>query len=269
MLTAIKKKWMLIGETPMQMLGDCEAKSPSSLLKIPPIVYQTWEVNYFGKTHFSEIQKFRALNPDLQFQFFAKERLENYMEEVWGQHPIYPIFKGAKFGPMLADIFRYCILFERGGFYFDISKGCAVSITSLCSANATGLISYEAHDCVVIPKPNAMRRMLHPEKYVLQWGMGFAKEHAFLRLLLENICEYYPFFKGKSFAVPKNAILSLTGPGMFTKTLREYLDANEDANLVQAGIDFNGHGIYSLKGSEVRYATISSYAGSNKSLIVT
>ena len=114
-----------------------------------------------------------------------------------------------------------------------------------------------------------MRRMLHPEKYVLQWGMGFAKEHAFLHLLLENICEYYPFFKGKSFAVPKNAILSLTGPGMFTKTLREYLDANEDADLAQAGIDFNGHGIYSLKGSEVRYATIESYASSKNSIIVT
>ena len=269
MLSTIKKQIWMIGEKPMQTLSDRNATTQTHLHNIPPVVYQTWEVDYFGKTHFAEIEKFRDLNPDLSFELFAKEKLEAYMEDVWGQHPIYPIFKGAKFGPMLADIFRYCILFERGGFYFDISKGCSVSITSLCSANATGLISYEAHDCVVIPKPNAMRRMLHPEKYVLQWGMGFAKEHAFLHLLLENICEYYPFFKGKSFAVPKNAILSLTGPGMFTKTLREYLDANEDANLVQAGIDFNGHGIYSLKGSEVRYATIASYASSNKSLIVT
>jgi hypothetical protein len=56
---------------------------------------------------------------------------------------------------------------------------------------------------------------------------------------------------------------------MFTKTLREYLDANEDADLVQAGIDFNGHGIYSLKGSEVRYTTISSYASSKKRMIAT
>jgi hypothetical protein len=56
---------------------------------------------------------------------------------------------------------------------------------------------------------------------------------------------------------------------MFTKTLREYLDTNEDADLVQAGIDFNGHGIYSLKGSEVRYATISSYAGSKNRMIAT
>jgi mannosyltransferase OCH1-like enzyme len=269
MLSTIKKQILMIGEKPMQTLSDRKAITQTHLQNIPPVVYQTWEVNYFGKTHFTEIQKFRALNPDLQFQFFAKERLENYMEEAWGKHPIYPIFKGAQFGPMLADIFRYCILFERGGFYFDISKGCAVSITSLCSASATGLISYEAHDCVVIPKSNAMRRMLHPEKYVLQWGMGFAKEHTFLRLLLENICEYYPFFKGKSFAVPKHAILSLTGPGMFTKTLREYLETNEDADLVQAGIDFNGHGIYSLKGSEVRYDTIVSYTASKNSVIGT
>jgi hypothetical protein len=56
---------------------------------------------------------------------------------------------------------------------------------------------------------------------------------------------------------------------MFTKTLREYLDANEDADLMQAGIDFNGHGIYSLKGSEVRYATIASYASSKNSAIVS
>jgi len=51
--------------------------------------------------------------------------------------------------------------------------------------------------------------------------------------------------------------------------LREYLDANEDADLAQAGIDFNGHGIYSLKASEVRYATISSYASSKNSAIVS
>jgi len=49
--------------------------------------------------------------------------------------------------------------------------------------------------------------------------------------------------------------------------LREYLDANEDADLVQAGIDFNGHGIFSLKGSEVRYATIASYAITKNSVI--
>lgn len=258
----------MLGEKPMQILYDRKASVQSHLLNIPPVVYQTWEVDFFGKTHFSEIEKFRDLNPDLSFELFAKEKLEAYMEGVWGNHPIYPIFKKSRFGPMFADIFRYCVLFERGGFYFDISKGCSGSVSSLCHANATGLISYEAHDCVVIPSMKAIERMAHPEKYILQWGMGFAKGHPILQKLIENICEYYPNFKGKSFAIPKNAILSLTGPGMFTKTIREFFNESADENLTQAGIDFNGIGIYSLKGSWVRYATVPAYTGASSTIIV-
>ena len=268
MLSTIKKQILMIGEKPMQTLSDRKATTQTHLQNIPPVVYQTWEVDYFGKTHFAEIEKFRDLNPDLSFELFAKEKLEAYMEEVWGNHPIYPIFQKSKFGPMFADIFRYCILLERGGFYFDISKGCSVSVSSLCAANSTGLISYEAHDCVVIPNMKAIERMAHPEKYILQWGMGFAKGHPILQKLIENICEYYPYFKGKSFAIPKNAILSLTGPGMFTKTIREFFNEAADEKLTQAGIDFNGSGLYSLKGSWVRYATVPAYTTANSTIIV-
>jgi mannosyltransferase OCH1-like enzyme len=198
---------------------------------------------------------------------FAKEKLNAYMEDVWGRHPIYRIFTQSNFGPMLADIFRYCILHERGGFYFDISKGCSVPITSLCTPDSTGLISYEAHDCVVIPNLNAIERMSHPEKYVLQWGMGFAKEHTILTRVIENICEYYPYFKGREFLIPKNAILSLTGPGMFTKSIREVMDENSDLKIDQAGIDFHGSGIYELKGSWARYSIKPAYAQSRSKTI--
>jgi hypothetical protein len=110
--------------------------------------------------------------------------------------------------------------------------------------------------------------MAHPEKYILQWGMGFAKDHPILQKLSEYICEYYPYFKGKSFAIPKNAILSRTGPGLFTKTIREFFRESFDENLTQAGIDFNGSGIYSLKGSWVRYSTVPAYTASKLAKIV-
>ena len=119
MLSTIKKQILMIGEKPMQTLSDRKATQQTHLQHIPPVVYQTWEVDYFGKTHFAEIEKFRDINPDLSFELFAKEKLEAYMEDVWGNHPIYPIFKKSKFGPMFADIFRYCILLDKGGFYFD------------------------------------------------------------------------------------------------------------------------------------------------------
>jgi mannosyltransferase OCH1-like enzyme len=268
MFSQLKKRVLMLRETPMIELHDAKAVQISALKRIPPVVYQTWEVNYFGKTHHEEILKFRFLNPDLSFELFAKDKLEAYMEEFWGRHPIYRIFTQSKFGPMLADIFRYCILHERGGFYFDISKGCSVPITSLCTPDSTGMISYEAHDCVVIPNLNAIERMSHPEKYVLQWGMGFTKDHKILTRMIENICDYFPYFKGREFAIPKNAILSLTGPGMFTKSIREVMDENSELNIDQAGIDFNGSGIYELKGAWVRYSIKSAYAQSRSKIIV-
>ena len=87
--------------------------------------------------------------------------------------------------------------------------------------------------------------------------------------MIENICEYYPYFQGKKYDSPKNAILRFTGPGMFSKSVREFFMEETNIKIAQAGIDFNGHGIFALKGSEVRYLTSPSYALINEAQIVT
>lgn len=253
-------KWVkLKKELPFEEVHDTFATSPLENCGIPPNVYQTWATRYFGKTHAQEIRTFRRLNPDLNFILYDDLKLASYMEEFWGAHPIYHVFMGSKFGPMKADIFRYCILHERGGFYFDISKGCSIPIASLCSKNTSALISYEAHDCVIPPEIGAIEAMQYPGKYLLQWGMGFERGHILLKRLIENICEYAPFYRDKSFEIPKHAILSLTGPGMFTKTVREVMAANPHLTMDQAGIDFNHSGIYSLRGSWARYSIVPAY----------
>lgn len=260
----------LLGELPMKPLQDSVASQPLRNQIIPPNLYQTWETNLFGKTHLLSMQYFRSLNPELNFKLFNKDQRHSYMEEFWGQHPIYRVFKNAQFGPMKADIFRYCILYERGGFYFDISKGCKVSLNSLCPMNIDGLISYESHDCPILPDfPLTQTLLLHPDKFVLQWGMGFSKSHLILKKMIENICEYYPYFQGKIYESPKNAILRFTGPGMFSKSVREFFMEEKNIKIAQAGIDFNGQGIFALKGSEVRYLTSPSYALINAAQIVT
>ena len=55
---------------------------------------------------------------------------------------------------------------------------------------------------------------------------------------------------------------------MFTKTIREFFNESADENLTQAGIDFHGTGIYSLKGSWVRYATVPAYTTASSTIIV-
>jgi mannosyltransferase OCH1-like enzyme len=268
MIRATLNKLSIYTELPMLELHDRDATQQFTNQIIEPVVYQTWEDRFVGKTHFKEIELFRALNPDLNFKLFDRQQRETYMREYWGEHPIFPIFTESQFGPMKADIFRYCLLFERGGFYFDISKGCSIPLGSLLQPNSSALISFESHDCVIPPNPVLNNRLQHAEKQVLQWGMGFAKGHPILQRMIENICCHYPLFKGVAFQNPKNAILRFTGPGMFTKTVREYFDGQEDESVTQAGVDFMGAGIFALKGSWARYSKAPSYVNSKNKLIV-
>ena len=52
--------------------------------------------------------------------------MEDYMKNNWKNNSIYEVFKNSLVGPLKTDIFRYCILYERGGYYFDISRGCKI-----------------------------------------------------------------------------------------------------------------------------------------------
>lgn len=257
-----------ITELPLAEMPDRKALAPDFGRCIPPIVYQTWEDRRFGKTHRTELAKFRELNPELSFEIWDKEKRDSYLKSTWGDHPISRIYERSLFGPMKADIFRYCLMAERGGFYFDISKAVAVPLRELYAPKSDGLVTFEPHMARETCSVTAARRLAFPENRVLQWGFGFAPGHPFPRRTIENICAAYAEIKGGEFARPKEAILQFTGPEMFTRSVRQVLSERDMPDTVQAGIDFHGQGIFALRGSEVRYITSPSYSKARNSIIV-
>lgn len=227
---------------------------------IPNTVIQTWEENAFGKRHLKSINQFRKLNSDMNFELYDKYARDTYMQQFWGSHPIHQIYERAVFGALKADLFRYCIVFERGGYYFDISKGLNTSISSLHSPIVTGFISFEGNETQTQPIPGAKSKLLRPEKRVIQWGFGFAPKHEVLSILIGDIVERFPEYDGKKFAIPKIAIIELSGPAAMTRALNKYLETNSAENLAQLDVDFAGHGLYSLPGSGARHHRYPSYA---------
>ena len=255
-------------ELPLQVLSDRPALTPAPASKIPQVVIQTWEDRLFGKSHLKEMAKFRDLNPELSFELWDRDRRESYLRERWGTHPIFDIYHRSLFGPMKADIFRYCLMADRGGFYFDISKGCTVPLSSLYGPETEALITFEPHLSHIACEAAVAPHLLHPDKLLLQWGFGFAPGHAIPLRTIENICAEYPRYQGQTFAFPKDAIRELTGPIMFTKSVRDAYARGPLPNVVQAGIDFNGHGVFALKGSKVRYMTVPAYTKAKNQPIV-
>jgi mannosyltransferase OCH1-like enzyme len=260
---------LLLNELPVHTL---EKTRPSLLegysKRIPPNVYQSWINNKFGKSHMQQMLAFRKINPDLNFFLFNDEEVNAYMLEFWGGHDIYKIYSSAKYGPMKTDIFRYCILYERGGFYFDINKGISRQISTLIHDDDTSFMSFEGNDCIIMPDKVLMTKLMHPEKYVLQWGFGFCAKNPVLEKVIANICEYYDFFAGKRFDSPQFAILSHTATGMLTKSVRDVLSNDIDFKITQAGIDFFGYGIFDMRRSWSRYVTSASYVLEKQKMIV-
>lgn len=55
---------------------------------------------------------------------------------------------------------------------------------------------------------------------------------------------------------------------MSRRRVRDVLAAGPLSGLVQAGVDFEGHSIFAMKGSKVRYLTSPSFAKAQDSPIV-
>jgi mannosyltransferase OCH1-like enzyme len=207
---------------------------------IPHRCFQTAEDRFLGKTHLDALTEFRQLNADFEFLFYDANARNTYIQKQWGDHPISEIYLRARFPVMRADIFRYCIVFDLGGFYMDMNKVLVMPFVELFQAHKTGVISFEQTWCQLPARPLAMQRMRHPEHYVAQWGFGFAAKHPILEAMIANICEYSAAFLDKEFCSPSQAVRSLTGPGLFTQTVRDYFEQHNGDDIAQAGIDFIG-----------------------------
>jgi mannosyltransferase OCH1-like enzyme len=220
---------------------------------INTIVHQTWVENKFNKKHYLELLKFRKINPELSFKLYNNKQMDNYIKNNWSKHKISEVYNQLIYGPMKSDIFRYCILYDKGGYYFDIDKMCLKPLTSLHDKNASALITFEPYHYKKVNNNNVAKFMRISNKQACQWGMGFQKKSQILLELIENICKYYKKYNNKYVKEYVIEGTKFTGPGIFTDTIRNFLKKKIDKKICFLKTNFDGHGIFRMKGSNLRY----------------
>ncbi len=250
--------WESLSELPWVEIDNSVGENHCEQV-IPCNVYQTWENNLFGKTHAASILEFRGLNPHLNFFLYTAKERDLYMRKHYESTRIYEIYQKANFGQIKADIFRYCIIYERGGYYFDISKGMTLPLNTLHKPSSDFFLSNENTSSLVPPDPKIFSRVSHPTKLFAQYGFGFSAHHPILARVLSNIEAYSWLFEGKTFQDPARQIRIFTGPGMFIRSIHEEI-LSSNMNLIEtAGLDFNGASIFSQPGSHMRYRQFAPY----------
>jgi hypothetical protein len=257
-------KFALAGELPRRSVSHLRqartVRAQQSL--IPSIVHQTWIDNRFGRTHATYLEGFRSLNPDFSFHIWVDDERHQFVFDNYFNHPIRTIYEKALFGPLSTDIWRYLVLLKVGGWYFDIKSCVTAPLFSLLNdaQRDKAVITFERNLLPGHTRHIDAGLLAHPHNVVANWGLASAPGFGLIEELVDNICVAYPEFKGKPFSRPKPAILDFTGPHRMTQVVRSFSASAEFKDVVQAGIDFNGTGVYEIPGSRVRYLSIPHYA---------
>ena len=216
---------------------------------IPPVIYQTVKSKLIDDEHNAGMERFREMNPELSFIVLDEEQTNKYMQDSWGTHPIFDVYHRAFYGQIKADIFRLCIVDEKGGYYLDINKAAYINWPSLHESDDHAFLTFDSIDCLSFPEAELAKNLEYPHRFFAQWAFGFTKGHVITTNAINRIVERAPFFAGKSFRDVRNAIFALSGPAMLTDVVRDYLRTEGFEGVAIAGEYFYGTGVSRIPGA--------------------
>ena len=136
---------------------------------ISKTIYQTWSTqqlpNKLEKLH----DKMRKKNPNFEHVIYTDEQMNDYMNSNVDKE-IKNIYWKMNHIVAKADLWRYSILYNKGGVYLDIESQISGSLSDLINDDDNAIITPENH-----------------ENLFIQWGLIFGEKHKILEKTLENI----------------------------------------------------------------------------------
>ena len=86
---------------------------------IPLTIYQTWHTKILSDGMQSSVSFIKHFNPEFSHELYDDDDCANFIKNNFSLE-VYNAFNGLIPGAYKADLWRYCILYKRGGIYLDI-----------------------------------------------------------------------------------------------------------------------------------------------------
>ena len=91
---------------------------------VPLNIFQTWHSKYLPSRMFKAVLKLKRTHPRFNHQLFDDNECRAFISEHF-ESDIVRCFSALIPGAYKADLWRYCILYIKGGIYLDIKFQCA------------------------------------------------------------------------------------------------------------------------------------------------
>ncbi|MCA3561701.1 MAG: hypothetical protein IOC82_11805 [Aestuariivirga sp.] len=193
------------------------------------------------------IRSLRDLNPDWDYSFFDDAAVKAYLEahlspEDWEAVQLV----NPRFGVVLADLFRYLVIYREGGVYLDIKSTARKPLTAALDLDCGFVLSQWPNKI----GENYVGYGLHPELSDVpggefqQWNIIAAPRHPFLQAAVRQVIVNIKSYTPGRFGTDAYGVLRLSGPIAYTRAIYPLLDhfAYQAVDLAQWGIHYSLYG---------------------------
>ena len=185
-----------------------QSQDDNPLQFIPKNIFQTYASTELTEGAYHAIQSWRDLNPTWSHYFFTDEDQrqfikDNFSQEVlWSYDQLIP-------GAYKADLWRYCVLYTKGGIYVDHKLEINIALDKALPEN----VEFATYQDQVIKRHRA-----EPYQFYLWQAIIISKpHHPFLKKAIDNIVA------NTTSGNYGHDTLSITGPGLLGQSVNEVL----------------------------------------------
>lgn len=201
-------------------------------IDFPHYKYEDHIPKVFHRTHLNEelINEFKIVedkikenNKDYQIINYTEEDVIKFIKEYYNDR-ILKAYNSIdkKFGAAKADLFRYLVIYAKGGIYVDIKSGPAKNIDKLLKdAKNNILVSSEKESL------NAFWMFNFPKGEMINWVIISPKGHPVLRDIIERCISNIEYdYSGKENYFGNRGVIFMTGPMLFTHSISHSKNKN-------------------------------------------
>jgi inositol phosphorylceramide mannosyltransferase catalytic subunit len=189
---------------------------------IPKTIYQVFPSKNLPLAIKNNIQHLQQLNPTWQHHLFDDADMETFIREEYDEALLAYFYRiNPNYGPARADLFRYLLLYKKGGVYLDIKSSLQQPLDSVLKDD----------DAYVLSKwDNGADKVfagwgIHKELAALggaefqQWHLIAAPLHPFLKAVIQQVLRNIDSYNPLTTGIGKRGVLRTTGPIAYTQSI--------------------------------------------------
>lgn len=232
------------------MLGE---RQPAA--SISKVIYQTYPTRDVPASIQANIDHIQALNPGWRYQLFTDEEVLGFITSEFGPDMRdYYLRIDPAYGAARMDLFRYLLIYARGGVYLDVKSTLTRPLDEVLLSGDRYLLS-RWQGC---GEDRHESWGMHDELASIgkaefqQWQVIAAAGHPFLRAVIENMLYNIDHYVPSVHGVGKDGVLRLTGPIAYTQAITPLI-RSQPHRLVRSFTDLGlRYSIYDREDRHVR-----------------